>query len=155
MTDPLQRIQAVIEALGSREAGFWTPLDASKEQVSNAEPQGNCGFGHFGGFGRRTENTIADDLAGEHENAPDGDARTSQASRASRPIQGSVQSVQSVQRLQKEKSHQPLRFEHLEAASVQNHGSGVQNSATERLKRQHPGYVLPPEGIPNEWSEGV
>jgi hypothetical protein len=43
----------------------------------------------------------------------------------------------------------------LEAASVQNQESGVQNPATERLKRQHPGCVLPPKGTPNEWSEGV
>jgi hypothetical protein len=36
MTDPLLRIEAVIEELGSQQAGFWTPLDTSQEQVSNA-----------------------------------------------------------------------------------------------------------------------
>ncbi len=55
MTDPLARIEAMIETLGSREARFWTPLDTSKEQVSNAEAQGNCGFGHFGHFGHFPE----------------------------------------------------------------------------------------------------
>jgi hypothetical protein len=155
MTDPLARIEAMIETLGSREAGFWTPLDASQEQASNAEARGNCGFGHFGQFGRPTENIIGDDLVGEHEYAPDGGAKTSRVSRASSPIQGSVQSVQSVQRHQNQQSRQPLRFGRSEAASVPNQESRVQNPATERLKRQHPGYVLPPEGTPNEWSEGV
>jgi hypothetical protein len=152
MTDPLARIEAMIETLGSREARFWTPLDASQEQVSNAKAQGNCGFGHFGRFGHPTENTIGDDLVGEHEHAPDGGAKASRVSRASSPIQDGVQSVQ---RHQNQQSRQPLRFGHLEAASVQNQESGVQNPATERLKRQHPGCVLPPEGTPNEWSEGV
>jgi hypothetical protein len=155
MTDPLARIEAMIDTLGSREAGFWTPLDASQEQASNAEGQGNCGFGHFGRFGQPTENIIGDDLVGEHEYAPDRDAKTSRVSRASSPIQGSVQSVQSVQKHQNQQSPQPLRFGHLEAANVQNQEAGVQNPAPERLKRQRPGCVLPPEGTPNERSEGV
>ena len=155
MTDPLARIEAMIETLGSREARFWTPLDTSQEQVSNPKALENCGFGQFGRFGHPTENTIGDDLVGENEHAPDGGAKASQVSRASSPIQEGVQSVQTVQRHQNQQSRQPLGFGHSEAASVQNQGSGVQNPATERLKRQHPGCVLPPEGTPNEWSEGV
>ena len=38
MTDPLLRIEAVIEELGSPQAGIWTPLDTSPGQVSNAKP---------------------------------------------------------------------------------------------------------------------
>jgi hypothetical protein len=155
MTDPLARIEAMIATLGSRETRFWTPLDTSQEQVSNPKAPENCGFRQFGRFGHPTENTIGDDLVGEHEHAPDGGAKASRVSRASSPIQDGVQSVQSVQRHQNQQSRQPLRFGHLEAASVQNQESGVQNPATERLKRQHPGCVLPPEGTPNEWSEGV
>jgi hypothetical protein len=155
MTDPLARIEAMIETLGSRHAGFWTLLDAPQAQASKAEGLGNCGFGHFGRFGHPTEETIGDDLVGKHEHAPDGGAKTSRVSRASSLIQGSVQSVQGVQNHQNLQSRQPLRFGHLEATSVQNEESGVQNPATERLKRQHHGCVLPPEGTPNEWSEGV
>jgi hypothetical protein len=155
MTDPLARIEAMIDTLGSREAGFWTPLDASQEQASNAEGQGNCGFGHFGRFGQPTENIIGDDLVGEHEYAPDRDAKTSRVSRASSPIQGSVQSVQSVQNPKKGEPHQRFAFGHLETSGVQNRGSGVQNPASEGLKRQHAGYVLALEGTPTEWTKGV
>ena len=155
MTDPLAQIEAVIEALGSREADFWTPLDTSQGQVSKPEPSENCGFGHFGRFGHRRRDTLPHDLSSVHETAPGGGAQTTDASRASSLIQGSVQSVQGVQNHQNLQSRQPLRFGHLEATSVQNEESGVQTPATERLKRQHPGYVLPPEGTPNEWSEGV
>ena len=42
MTDPLARIEAMIETLGSREARFWTPLDTSQEQVSNPEALKNA-----------------------------------------------------------------------------------------------------------------
>ena len=155
MTDPLLRIEAVIEELGNPQAGFWTPLDTAQAQVSNAEAQENCGFGHFGHFGHPTRNTIDDDLVGEHENAPHGDAKTSQASRASSLIQGSVQSVQSVQKHGKGSPDQRVGFGHLEALSVQNRGSGVQNSTSERLKRQPTGYVLAPDGTPTEWTKGV
>ena len=94
MTDPLARIEAMIATLGSREARFWTPSDTCQEQVPNAGAQENCGFGQFGHFGHPTGNTIGDDLVGEHENAPDGDPKTSEVSRASSLIQGAVQSVQ-------------------------------------------------------------
>jgi hypothetical protein len=155
MTDPLARIEAMIETLGSREARFWTPLDTSQEQVSNPKPLENCGFGQFGQFGHSTGNTIDDDLLGEHENAPDGDAKTPEVSRASSLIQGTVQTVQTVQNHQINGKDQGFGFGHLEAASVQNRGSGVQNPASERLKRQHASTVLAPEGTPTEWIEGV
>ena len=58
MTDPLARIEAVIEELGSWQAGFWTPLDTSKAQVSNAKAQENRAFGHFGRFGHPRQDTI-------------------------------------------------------------------------------------------------
>jgi len=155
MTDPLARIEAMIETLGSREARFWTPLDTSQEQVSNAEAQENCRFGHFGHFGHPTRNTIDDDLVGEHENGPRGDATASQVSRASSLIQGSVQSVQSVQNHQKGEPQRRFAFGHLETSGVQNRGAGVQNPASEGLKRQHAGYVLAPEGTPTEWTTAV
>ena len=155
MTDPLARIEAMIETLGSREARFWTPLDTSQEQVSNAGAQEHCGFGHFGHFGHPTRNIIDDDLVGEHENAPHGDAKTSQVSRASSLIQRSVQSVESVQSHQKAEPKQRFAFGHLETSGVQNRGAGVQNPASEGLKRQHAGYVLAPEGTPTEWTKGV
>jgi hypothetical protein len=155
MTDPLARIEAMIETLGSREARLWTPLDTSREQVSNPKALENCGFGQFGHFGHPTGNTIDDDLVGEHGNAPDGDAKTSEVSRASSLVQRTVQSVQSVQNHQINEPDQRLAFGHLEAASVQNRGSGVQNPASERLKRQHAGPVSAPEGTPTEWIEGV
>jgi hypothetical protein len=155
MTDPLARIEAMIETLGSREARFWTPLDTSQEQVSNPKALENCGFGQFGQFGHPTGDTIGDDLLGEHENAPDGDAKTPEVSRASSLIQGTVQTVQTVQNHQINEPDQRFGFGHLEAASVQNRGSGVQNPASERLKRQHAGPFSAPEGTPTEWIEGV
>jgi hypothetical protein len=127
MTDPLVSVEAVIATLGSREARFWTPLDASPGQVSNAKAKENRSFGHFRRFGHRPENTISDELLEEHENAPDSDAKTSQASRASSPIQRGVQSVQSVQDHQKAPPLQRVVFGHVEPASVPNPGSGVQN----------------------------
>ena len=155
MTDPLARIEAVIETLGSREARFWTPLDTSQEQVSNPEALQNCGFGQFGQFGHPTGDTIGDDLLGEQENAPDGDAKTWEVSRASSLVQGAVQTVQSVQNHQKDQLHQTIAFGHPRASGVQNRGSAVQNPPRKRLERQHAGYVLPREETPTEWIEGV
>jgi hypothetical protein len=155
MTDPLARIEAMIETLGSEEARFWTPLDTSQEQVSKAEASENCGFGQSGQFGHPTGNTIGDDLVREHENAPDGDAKTSQASRASSLIQRTVQSVQTVQKHQKRQPHQSFAFGQSEGLGVQNRRSGVQGPASERLKRPHLSLISAPEGTPTEWIRGV
>jgi hypothetical protein len=155
MRDPLVCIEAVIERLGSREARLWTLLDTSQGQVSKAEAQENCGFGHSGRFGHRTENTIGDDLVGEHESLLDRDAEASPISRASSLIPGTVQSVQSVQKHRKSQRHQNFGFGQLRAAGVQNPGWGVQNPASEGLERQHSGRVLAPERTPTEWIEGV
>jgi hypothetical protein len=127
MTDPLARIEAMIETLGSRKARFWTPLDTSEGQVSNAEAPENCGFGRFGRFGHHGENPLGDDLIKNDEKAADDDAQTSRASRASSPIQGSVQSVESVQTRENVLLDQGVGFGHLEASGVQNRGTGVQN----------------------------
>jgi hypothetical protein len=152
MTDPLARIEAMIETLGSREARFWTPLDTSQEQLSNAEAAENCGFGQFGQFGHPTGDTIGDDLVREHGIAPDGDAKTSQVSRASSLIQRTVQSVQTVQKHQKRQPHQSFAFGQSEGPAVQNRGSGVQS---ERLKRDHAGHVSAPQEISTGWIAGV
>lgn len=102
MTDPLLRIEAVIEELGSPQAGFWTPLDTAQAQVSNAKPLENRGFGHFGRFGHLREDTLADGLIKDDPRAADNDPKTERAcSRASSPIHGGVQSVQSVQNHEK------------------------------------------------------
>ena len=152
MTDPIAHIEAVIEALGSREANFWTPLDTSQGQVSKAEPLKNCGFGHFGRFGHRSGDTHRHDLVDVHENIPGGDAQTMQASRASSPISRSVQSVQNVQNNEKRQPNQRLRFGHLEPAGVQNRGSGVQNPARRPSGAAEPSL---PKGVPTEWLEGI
>jgi len=155
MTDPLARVETVIETLATREPRFWTPVDTSQRQVSKAQPLENRGFGHFGHFGHRPEDTLGDELVEEHENAPDGDARTSRASRASYPIQESVQCVQSVQNHQERSLDQAVGFGHLNAASVQNRRSGVQRHACEELTSQQSRHVLAPKGTPTEWIEGV
>ena len=155
MTDPLARIEAMIETLGSREARFWTPLDTSQEQASNAEAPENCGFGQFGQFGNPTGDTIGDDLVQKHENASDSDAGTSQVPRASSLIQRTVQSVQSVQKHQKRQPHQSLAFGQSVGLGVQNRRSGVQGPASERLKRLHPSLVSAPDGTSTGWIAGV
>lgn len=151
MTDPLACVEAAIDTLGSRKTRFWTPLDTSEGQVSTPNPKQNCGFGHFGQSGHRIGDTLRDDRFDVHESASRGDVCTPNGSRASSPISRGVQSVQSVQTHQINEQDQRLGFGHLEAAGVQNPGSGVQS------RQPHP---LDPdlarlEGIPLDWIEGV
>src|SRR5918996_597563 len=124
MTDPLLRIEAVIEELGSPQAGFWTPLDTAQGQVSNAKPLENRGFGHFGRFGHLREDSLADGPIDRDMPGADSDAETERASRASSPIHGGVQSVQSVQNHENLSQYQLVGFGHLGPASVQNRASG-------------------------------
>ena len=152
MTDPLARVEAVIEELGSWQAGFWTPLDTSKGQVSNAEAQENCAFGHFGHFGHPRQDTIED---GDDSRTSEGSARTAQASRASSPSSGGVQSVQSVQNQKKVSQSQWLGFGHLKPAGVQKRVSSVQKEADEGRNRRSAAPVVAPERIPIDWTSGV
>jgi hypothetical protein len=152
MTDPLVRIEAVIEELGNWQAGFWTPLDTCEQQVSNSKAQENRAFGHLGRFGHPRQDTI------EHADgsfASDGGEGMAQASRASSLPSGGVQSVQSVQNQKKASQSQSLGFGHLGPASVQNRASAVQKPADERLNRQPAEHLLVPEPTPSEWSKGV
>jgi hypothetical protein len=155
MTDPLLRIEAVIEELGSRQAGFWTPLDTSQAQVSSAKPLENRGFGHFGRFGHPRESTLADGLIEGDTQGADSDAETQRTSRASSLIYGGVQSVQSVQNDEKGQQDQLVGFGHLEAASVQNRASGVQKSAGEPLDWQRAARIPASGHVPVDWTVGV
>jgi hypothetical protein len=148
MTDPLLRIEAVIEELGSWQAEFWTPLDTSEEQVSNRKPQESRGFGHFGRFGHPREDTIEH---GDDSFASDGGKGTEQAARASSPSSGGVQSVQSVQNQKKASESQSLSFGHLTPAGVQNRASGVQKQAEQGQNRQSAARVVAPQ----DWIGGI
>jgi hypothetical protein len=152
MTDPLARVEAVIEELGSWQTGFWTPLDTSKEQVSNAEAQENRAFGRFGRFGHPRQGTIEH---GDDSFASDGGEGTEQAVRASSPSSGGVQSVQSVQNQKKVSQSQSLGFGHLKPAGVQKRVSSVQKQADEGRNRRSAARVVAPERIPIDWTSGV
>jgi hypothetical protein len=155
MTDPLLRIEAVIETLGGREAEFWTPLDTPQAQVSNPKPLENRGFGHFGRFGHPRENPFTDGLIESDTRAAESDADTRRTcSRASSLLHEGVQSVQSVQNDQKGSRDQLVGFGHLGAASVQNRGTGVQKSAGEPLDHRV-AQVAPAGDAPVDWAEGV
>jgi hypothetical protein len=156
MTDPLLRIEAVIEELGSQQAGFWTPLDTSQEQVSNAKAQANRGFGQFGHFGHLRKNVLAEELIKDYPYTADSESKTEQAcSRASSLPHGSVQSVQSVQNHEKAPEYQSLGFGHQWPASVQNRALGVQKPADDRRNRQSGAHVVAPQATPTEWISGV
>jgi hypothetical protein len=152
MTDPLVRIEAVIEKLGSWQAGFWTPLDTSKEQVSNAEAQESRAFGHFGRFGHLRQGTIEH---GDDPFASDGREGTEQGVRASSPSSGGVQSVQSVQNQKKVAQSQSVGFGHMRPAGVQKGPSGVQKQADEGQNRQSAACVVAPQAVPIDWTSGV
>jgi hypothetical protein len=152
MTDPLARIEAVIEALGSWQAGFWTPLDTSKEQVSNAEAQENRAFGHFGRFGHLKQDTIED---GDDSRTSEGSTRTAEASCASSLPSGGVQSVQSVQNQKKGPQSQSVGFGHLRPAGGQKRASGVQNQAVEGQNRRAAARVVVAQTVPIDWISGV
>lgn len=144
MTDPLRRLEVLIEGLDGGGSDFWTALDSSNTPLSKAKDQEIRGFGQLGQFGQSTEEETAVAVIDNAQHTPRTGFDKVNRPRASSILQKGVQTVQAVQKDKESYLDQLVGFGQAVLETVQYRAAAVQNVSPSR-----------PLVMPADWPAGV